>query len=116
MAIISREFADFGGKRTIDATGITYVNLPTACNSLMLYLNPNMGDPFWIALNYTDVSQGPDDTWNKMPVELPAGVIITIPEYEIKSFSVESTVGSQFSFWAFVTPGGAPYVSYTYQR
>lgn len=116
MAIVARQYADFGGIRTIDASGISDFNFPTTCNSLMLYLHPNMGDPFWVTLNFTDVSQGPDASWNRAPVMLPAGVILTIPNYEIDSFRVESTVGSQFSYWGFVTPGDAPYVSYTYNR
>jgi hypothetical protein len=65
-------------------------------------------------LNFEDQNQGPDPTWNKNHMILPAGVILTIPAYEINSIQVIADMGSDFSCWGFVTPGDAPYVSYTY--
>lgn len=116
MPTVSRHYADFAGNIVIGASGVANVNFPTTCNALMLYLGTAIGDPYFVMLNYEDPSQGPDSSWDKTAVQLPAGIVLTIPDYEIDSVQVTSSMGSTFSYWGFVTPGGAPSVTYTYER
>lgn len=114
MATRVISYADFGGTETIPAAGELTIEFPTNCSSLILYLSPNIGDDFEVMVNPDDAErQGPTAEWNKDYVTLPAGIILTLPEYRINSFIVRSTNGSVFSYWGFVSKS-APTVNYTY--
>ena len=113
MATRSVRYADFAESSTITG-GENIVTFPTLVSSVTFYLGTNKGDDFEIMLNHGQSDeQGPDASWEKSWITFPAGIIMTISDYRVKTISLKSTNGSKYSVWGFVSPG-RPHVSYSY--
>ena len=100
MAYRSIDSTSFSDNRTIDASGVDVVELPTACSAITLVFRPNIGDDFSYIFNEDDLGDGIHN-----PLEVPAGGVINVDNFRIRTITIRSTAGSRWGYMAYMAPG-----------
>ena len=101
MAITNVHYADFSDTDVIPVAGTVDIELPTACDSLSIYVVGN-GANVEIMLNPDAVQGGA--AYTKGYFTIPTGVMYNISDYYITEFRLRTTAGTQYSYLAYCSP------------